>query len=234
MEGRSEQQIFGTGIEVRQVIGTENGSTENGSTENGSTEPKRKRGRPKGSTTTQAPGSDQSGKEEKENQADPVLVGAQPPVIKPKRSHHKKTTPKADIKDLTENIAQAVQGIFALVAARAGEYWQVSHEEALKVAAPAARILDRLDLSGRASAYSDYIALAVALFGIIAPRLFMAQLQKPAENKREVPRLVRTDNRNDNSKRTPDHSDQSDQLKYETSHYNNGDFANVIDQIIGG
>ena len=176
-------------------------------------------------TAAQAAGSNEPGEEGQTHQAEPILVNTQEVVKQTKRKHKKKTLPKADIKELTDNLASFIQGTFAMVAARAGDYWNVSNDEAMKVAAPAARILDRLDLGGKASAYSDYMALIIALFTIIGPRLFMMQMvQKP---ERQV-QLVRLD-----GKGSDDRSSKPSNGKDETSPAGNNDFADVIGQIIG-
>ncbi len=151
------------------------------------------------STPSKAASSDQSPEETQENTPNPVLITPQPPVVK--RSHHKKKTPKADVNELAGYIAQLIIAMFSMIATKAGDYWQVGYEESMKVALPAARILDRLDLSGKVSAYSDYAALIVALFGIIAPRIFMLNQLKKTPAKEEVVNAQTTTDPNSNPAR---------------------------------
>ncbi len=188
----------------------------------GNPKPKRPRKR---STTTQTTGSDQSGKEKETNPPDPVLINEQIPVVKSKPRSHKKII-KPDIKEIAENMAYFIQGIFTLVAGRAGEHWNINYDEALKVATPAARILDRLDLSEKVSAYSDYMALAAAIFSIVVPRIIFEAAEN--KNKREVPQIVYTD------QGPAESNGAKTQSENQTASYGGGGFTDVLDAIIGG
>lgn len=183
------------------------------------------RGRPPKSAgaAAQTAGSNQHGTETQENAPDPVLIGKQDRVVKPKKSSKK----KPDIGALVNNLANFIQTMFALMAARLGPHWNITEAEAQAVATPAARILDRLNLTERAGAYSDYAALAIALSGIIIPRLMADALMKKPP-KKEVPKLVRID-----SKTTADSSTKPVIKKDAATTNGNGNFADVIGEIIG-
>lgn len=110
------------------------------------------------------------------------------PVPKPKKPRKpRKTTPskKQDGEMTADMLASLLGVVFNLVALRAGDHWKLTHSEALAISEPLTRILARHDLVGKAGEYGDYIALTVALGGIVAPKIMM-EMSKPKPKKKEV------------------------------------------------
>lgn len=188
----------------------------------------RKDGRPAG-TAAPAAGNNQPKTGTEKGEANPVLINAQPPIVKkPVKGSSKKK--KNDIDQVAGQIAFFTQGLFAMIAARSGEHWQVTEDEALNVAMPAARILDRLEISETVSKYSDYAALAVASGAIIIPRIISDQQIKQTRSARPGGvKLVRIDSQPTVS------SDAQPSIREDgPTNLRQSAITDVIDQIIGG
>lgn len=139
----------------------------------------RKDGKPAGSPAAAAAGRDQSTEAAHQDNPQPVLITKKDPVKKPVKKAAKKSS-KKDTDLVAGQMAFFIQGIFGLVASRSGEHWYISDMEAQNVAEPAARILDRMEISETVAAYSDYAALALATGAIIIPRVIHGNQIKAA------------------------------------------------------
>jgi len=72
-------------------------------------------------------------------------------------------------------MAQSVlQGLFAVVAARAGAHWAITEEEAEAIATPAANIISRYIDTEKMAKYSDPAALVIALGVVLVPRVMIS------------------------------------------------------------
>lgn len=115
---------------------------------------------------------------EKPKPADIVPV---PPT--PKKTTKKKLTKKEQarlerIDELAENISVIIKTGFELVAMRTDPLWGISTDEANSIAAPLARIMDRMELTEKIDEYGDYVALAAAAGWVVVPRFLMYQDKK--------------------------------------------------------
>jgi hypothetical protein len=104
---------------------------------------------------------------------------------KPKRQY-KKREKKEDVKQSSNSFNDSVKDIsnllvagFGILSLKMGEHWQISIDEAISVATPAARIMERYNLLEKASKVSDPLSLIIASGMITIPRLMISQqLQK--------------------------------------------------------
>ena len=97
-------------------------------------------------------------------------------TVKPKKSKKtKKNEPDPETKDLTMNLTVMVKSVFDLIAARGGQLWEVSPEEAAGIAGPAARILARMEKAAAVNENADYVMLLVGAAVILVPRFLMMQ-----------------------------------------------------------
>jgi len=122
-------------------------------------------------------------KKEKEAVGIPVLNSPESPAPTAP-SVPKKKKKKVNEKVVAENAANfalLIQGVFNIVAMRSGEHWAITQEEAQGIATPAARIMERYDITEKVNEYGDYVALAVATGMVIVPRVIISQMQKPTK-----------------------------------------------------
>lgn len=101
----------------------------------------------------------------------------------PKKTTKKKLTKKEQarlerIDELAENISVIIKTGFELVAMRTDPLWGISTDEANSIAAPLARIMDRMELTEKIDEYGDYVALAAAAGWVVVPRFLMYQDKK--------------------------------------------------------
>ena len=101
----------------------------------------------------------------------------------PKKTTKKKLTKKEQarlerIDELAENISVIIKTGFELVAMRTDPLWCISTDEANSIAAPLARIMDRMELTEKIDEYGDYVALAAAAGWVVVPRFLMYQDKK--------------------------------------------------------
>jgi hypothetical protein len=122
-------------------------------------------------------------KKEKEAVGISVLNPPVPPPPAP-AAEPKKKKKKVNEKVVAENAANfalLIQGVFNIVAMRSGDHWAITQEEAQGIATPAARIMERYDITEKVNEYGDYVALAVATGMVIVPRVIISQMQKPTK-----------------------------------------------------
>jgi hypothetical protein len=123
-------------------------------------------------------------KKEKEAVGIPVLNSPEPPAPTappiPKKKPKKKVNEKV-VAENAANFALLIQGVFNIVAMRSGDHWAITQEEAQGIATPAARIMERYDITEKVNEYGDYVALAVATGMVIVPRVIISQMQKPTK-----------------------------------------------------
>lgn len=101
----------------------------------------------------------------------------------PKKTTKKKLSKKEQarlerIDELAENISVIIKTGFELVAMRTDPLWCISTDEANSIAAPLARIMDRMELTEKIDEYGDYVALAAAAGWVVVPRFLMYQDKK--------------------------------------------------------
>ncbi|CAM2915250.1 hypothetical protein [Erysipelothrix tonsillarum] len=120
----------------------------------------------------------------------PSVEGNIPTPGKPKKPRKRttSTSKKAETELTADMLASLIGVIFNLIAVRAGDHWKMNEKEAYALAEPITRILARHDLVGKAGEYGDYIALTVAIGGIIGPKVMydMATKPKKKENIKHV------------------------------------------------
>lgn len=68
-------------------------------------------------------------------------------------------------------VQSVLQGLFAIVATRAGAHWVITEDEAETIATPAANIIARYIDIDKMAKYSDPAALMIALGVVIVPRV---------------------------------------------------------------
>lgn len=73
--------------------------------------------------------------------------------------------------------------VFNIMATRMGQHWAITCDEAKAIAEPTARILERHNLTEKSGAYADYIALVVAIGGIIVPKFLLHNQLNPKPKK---------------------------------------------------
>lgn len=135
-----------------------------------------------------------------------------PKPRKPRKPRNTTPTKKKDGEMTAEMLSSLLGVIFNLVALRAGDHWKLSQGEALALAEPITRILSRHDLVGKAGEYGDYVALVVAVGGIVVPKV-MIEMSKPKPNKKEGLRHVepvRVEGRNNRTTNEPNRETKAD------------------------
>lgn len=117
----------------------------------------------------------------------PVKGDIPAPAGKSKKPPTKKgKAPKSNDMQLTADMLASLLGVvFNLMAVRMGDHWRLSAEEAMALAEPTSRILDRYDLTKKTGAYADFIALGVAVTGIVIPKVMM-EMSKPKKPRKGV------------------------------------------------
>lgn len=121
----------------------------------------------------------------------PELVVLDPEKIpaqdnKPKKKKKKPTKKEVQLGELQQNIQVLLLGGFELLSKRAGSHWIISVEESEKIAEPLTRILDRMEVSEKLTAYSDYITLTAAVGITVLPRMMVSAEMKKQSNSRQV------------------------------------------------
>lgn len=112
-----------------------------------------------------------------------------PKQQKPKRQKAKPPTKSSDTQLTAEMIAQVLGVTFNLLATRMGPHWALSQAEAQALADPTARILARYDLTSKTGAYADFIALGVAVVGIVIPKFLIHSATKKPKIEGEIKRV---------------------------------------------
>jgi hypothetical protein len=109
----------------------------------------------------------------------------------------KKDSKKNDVSsESIENISSLMQAGFQIASLRFGEHWVISNDEAISVAKPLAKILDKYSLLSKAESVSDPVALIVATGAIVLPRVMVS-----AQNKQtKVEKVIRKNGGFDNGK----------------------------------
>lgn len=93
-----------------------------------------------------------------------------------------KAKPKAKEESISAiQISALLQGVFGVIALKAGAEWNLKPEEAQKISDPLCRILERYNLTEKINELSDGATLTIALLTIIGGRL-MVSLAKPKNN----------------------------------------------------
>ena len=121
----------------------------------------------------------------------PELVVIDPEKIpaqdnKPKKKKKKPTKKEVQLRELQQNIQVLLIGGFELLSKRAGSHWAISVEESEKIAEPLTRILDRMEVSEKLTAYSDYITLTAAVAITVLPRVIVSVEMKKQSNSRQM------------------------------------------------
>lgn len=121
----------------------------------------------------------------------PELVVIDPEKIpaqdnKPKKKKKKPTKKEVQLGELQQNIQVLLLGGFELLSKRAGRHWIISVEESEKIAEPLTRILDRMEVSEKLAAYSDYLTLTAAVAITVLPRLMVSAEMRKQSNSRHV------------------------------------------------
>jgi len=124
-------------------------------------------------------------------QGTPELVVLDPEKIpaqdnKPKKKKKKPSKKDVQMGELQQNIQVLLLGGFELLSKRAGSHWAISVEESEKIAEPLTRILDRMEVSEKLAAYSDYITLTAAVGITVLPRVMVSAEMKKQSNSRQV------------------------------------------------
>lgn len=114
---------------------------------------------------------------------DPEKIPAQDNKPKKKKKLTKK---EVQLGELQQNIQVLLLGGFELLSKRAGSHWIISVEESEKIAEPLTRILDRMELSEKLAAYSDYLTLTAAVAITVLPRLMVSAEMKKQSNSRQM------------------------------------------------
>lgn len=155
---------------------------------------------PGGGSENQTPGNSptpgQTGpgpKEKKENPAGlNILTIPEPPKNKGGRPKGSKTGGGAvakkgeELEALTLTCSALLLGGFAILAAAAGDHWNLTAPEAEGVAAPLARIIDRMAPAESMNKHMDYVLLVAGLVGIVLPRIMEGRKKgKQEDGKRE-------------------------------------------------
>ena len=98
---------------------------------------------------------------------------------KTRKPRESKPSSSKELKDLESNIAVATSGIYALTAKMLGaDYFALSPEEASNIAAPMAKIIDRMAISATVNKYGDALALSMAVGVATIPRVMMYMDEK--------------------------------------------------------
>lgn len=131
-----------------------------------------------GTTPRTGPGTG-AGAGASEAQGSPGVVVLDPENIpkqtnSPKKKKSAKSKKDLEMGELQSNIQVVLMGGFEILSKRAGSHWQISVEESEKIAQPMTRILDRLEISEKLNAYSDYLALTAALAMTVIPRVMIS------------------------------------------------------------
>jgi hypothetical protein len=124
-------------------------------------------------------------------QGTPELVVLDPEKIpaqdnKPKKKKKKPSKKDVQMGELQQNIQVLLLGGFELLSKRAGSHWAISVEESEKIAEPLTRILDRMEVSEKLAAYSDYITLTAAVGITVLPRMMVSAEMKKQSQPRQV------------------------------------------------
>ncbi len=114
---------------------------------------------------------------------DPEKIPAQDNKPKKKKKLTKK---EVQLGELQQNIQVLLLGGFELLSKRAGSHWIISVEESEKIAEPLTRILDRMEVSEKLAAYSDYLTLTAAVAITVLPRLMVSAEMKKQSNSQHV------------------------------------------------
>lgn len=127
------------------------------------------------------------------------------PKPSPKKPARKKkaaaATKSGDTQLTAEMLASLFGVVFGLLSTRMGTHWQLSPQEAQALAEPTSNILARYDLTKKTGAYADFMALGIAVMGIIVPKV-MIELAKPKKPKKGALRHVDTLEQTGGSRRT--------------------------------
>ena len=114
---------------------------------------------------------------------DPEKIPAQDNKPKKKKKLTKK---EVQLGELQQNIQVLLLGGFELLSKRAGSHWIISVEESEKIAEPLTRILDRMEVSEKLAAYSDYLTLTAAVAITVLPRMMVSAEMKKQSNSQHV------------------------------------------------
>lgn len=105
-----------------------------------------------------------------------------PAPEKPKRKKGGRKKKSAGSVDTTQ-VAALIQSFSKIAATRLGDHWVFSDEEALSIAEPLSRIMERHGVTEKLGEYADYIALLSAVTITVVPRMMvtreMAKREKP-------------------------------------------------------
>lgn len=104
------------------------------------------------------------------------VADVEEPVPVPKKRKPRKK--KEDKKD-TETLQTIIRAVYGMVAARFGEIWNVSDDEAKSIAEPLASILARYEKLIMVSNYSDVALLLIALGTVTVPRVIVTMQTRP-------------------------------------------------------
>jgi len=125
----------------------------------------------------------------------------------------KKSSKKKKKADRAEEIETLVNGlltsIFAIAATKDPEVWTVTQPEVESISEPAAKIITKMDKSGKAGEYADGLSLLLAVLIVVGSRLVKtAQKRKPKggikiERTTGYERPSQNDNRKNNSSAEP-------------------------------
>jgi hypothetical protein len=80
-----------------------------------------------------------------------------------------------------DQISALLQGVFSVVALKAGDHWNINKEESSAISEPLCRILERYNLAEKVAEMSDGAALVLALLTIVGGRI-MLSMQKKTHN----------------------------------------------------
>lgn len=133
----------------------------------------------------------------------PPAIPAPDTKPKPKKKKATTTPTKANDAAITAEMLASLLGVtFNLLAVRMGPHWQLSQTEAMALAEPTTKIMARYDITKKTGAYADFIALGVAVMGIVIPKVMM-ELSKPKAPKGDQRHVESVEQRHiDTRKRT--------------------------------
>lgn len=102
-----------------------------------------------------------------------------------------------------ETVKGVTDGIFSLIATRAGDHWKLTKDELDNISDPVTNLLGKLKYASKVAENIDVINLSLVMFGVLTPRVSQTISEKKKGGKKNVQKITKTarptnDNRVDN------------------------------------
>lgn len=115
----------------------------------------------------------------------PAKRGRKPGATSPKSIS--KSSSKSDVKDLENNLSLLTSGLYSMTGKLLNvDYFELKPEEAQSIAAPLAKILDRMAITSTLNKYGDGLALVAAVTIITAPKISRYVEEKKQNDGRKI------------------------------------------------